>query len=132
MFETFADSAVDRLARLEEEYGTPLFERTPRGIRPTAFAHELQRHARRVLADIERSHGVARRMRAGKHGMIAVGAGPVFIPAINGIVGSMIADGTPFLTTHWIIAAAPGIAVVITGFALSLIGDGLADLLRVS
>lgn len=46
--------------------------------------------------------------------------------------GSMIADGTPFLTSHWVIAAAPGIAVVITGFALSLVGDGLADLLRVS
>ncbi|MBN9618180.1 MAG: ABC transporter permease, partial [Actinobacteria bacterium] len=45
--------------------------------------------------------------------------------------GSMISDGTPFLTTHWVIAAAPGIAVVITGFGLSLIGDGLADLLRV-
>lgn len=45
--------------------------------------------------------------------------------------GSMIYDGTPFITTHWIIAAAPGIAVVITGFALSLVGDGLADLLRV-
>lgn len=81
------------IARLEEEYGTALFERTPRGIQPTAFARELERHARRVLADIERSHGVARRMRAGKHGTIAIGAGPVFIPRINEIVGGMIVDG---------------------------------------
>ncbi|GAA2810749.1 ABC transporter permease [Kribbella solani] len=44
--------------------------------------------------------------------------------------GSMIADGTPFLTSHWIIATAPGIAVIIVGFALSLCGDGLADILR--
>ena len=43
----------------------------------------------------------------------------------------MISDGTPFLATHWIIAAAPGLAVVITGIALSLVGDGLADKLRV-
>jgi LysR family transcriptional regulator of gallate degradation len=81
------------IARLEEEYGTALFSRTPRGIEPTAFARELERHARRVLADIERSHGVARRMRAGKHGTVAVGAGPAFIPAINEIVGGMIAEG---------------------------------------
>jgi LysR family transcriptional regulator of gallate degradation len=81
------------IARLEGEYGTALFERTPRGIQPTAFARELERHARRVLADIARSHGVARRMRSGKHGTISIGAGPVFIPKINEIVGGMIADG---------------------------------------
>jgi DNA-binding transcriptional LysR family regulator len=81
------------ITRLEEEYGTVLFERTPRGIQPTAFARELERHARRVLADIERSHGIARRMRSGKHGTIAIGAGPVFIPKINRIVSGMIADG---------------------------------------
>jgi peptide/nickel transport system permease protein len=46
--------------------------------------------------------------------------------------GSMIYDGSPFLATHWLLAAAPGIAVVITGFALSLVGDGLAARLRVS
>jgi peptide/nickel transport system permease protein len=45
--------------------------------------------------------------------------------------GSMISDGTPFLTTHPVLAAAPGVAVVIVGFGLSLIGDGLADLMRV-
>ncbi|HEX3833079.1 MAG TPA: ABC transporter permease [Solirubrobacteraceae bacterium] len=45
--------------------------------------------------------------------------------------GSMISDGTPFLTTHPVLAAAPGVAVVIVGFGLSLIGDGLADLMRI-
>jgi peptide/nickel transport system permease protein len=45
--------------------------------------------------------------------------------------GEMISDGTPFLTTHPVLAAAPGVAVVIVGFGLSLIGDGLADLMRV-
>jgi peptide/nickel transport system permease protein len=44
--------------------------------------------------------------------------------------GSMIADGQEFLTTHWTLATLPGIAVVITGLGLSLIGDGLADVLR--
>lgn len=45
--------------------------------------------------------------------------------------GSLISDGTPFLTTHPVLAAAPGVAVVIVGFGLSLLGDGLADLMRV-
>jgi peptide/nickel transport system permease protein len=44
--------------------------------------------------------------------------------------GTMIADGQNFLTTQWQLTTIPGLAVVITGLALSLIGDGLADLLR--
>jgi peptide/nickel transport system permease protein len=44
--------------------------------------------------------------------------------------GRMIADGQPFLTTRWELSTVPGIAVVLTALALSLIADGLADLLR--
>jgi peptide/nickel transport system permease protein len=44
--------------------------------------------------------------------------------------GNMIADGQAFLTVRWQLSTIPGVAVVITGLGLSLIGDGLADLLR--
>jgi peptide/nickel transport system permease protein len=44
--------------------------------------------------------------------------------------GAMIADGQQFLTTKWELSTLPGVAVVITGLGLSLLGDGLADLLR--
>jgi peptide/nickel transport system permease protein len=44
--------------------------------------------------------------------------------------GTMIADGQTFLTVKWQLSTFPGVAVVITGLGLSLIGDGLADLLR--
>jgi peptide/nickel transport system permease protein len=44
--------------------------------------------------------------------------------------GAMINDGQEFLTTHWTLATIPGLAVVITGLGLSLIGDGLADVFR--
>jgi peptide/nickel transport system permease protein len=44
--------------------------------------------------------------------------------------GTMIADGQNFLTTQWQLTTIPGLAVVLTGLALSLVGDGLADLLR--
>lgn len=41
--------------------------------------------------------------------------------------GTMISDGRPFIATKWWLSALPGFAVVYTGIALSLIGDGLAD-----
>ena len=45
-------------------------------------------------------------------------------------LGSMINDGQNFLTTHWQLTTFPGLAVVLVGLSLSLIGDGLADVLR--
>jgi peptide/nickel transport system permease protein len=44
--------------------------------------------------------------------------------------GAMINDGQNFITSNWELSTFPGIAVAVTGLALSLIGDGLADLLR--
>jgi len=44
--------------------------------------------------------------------------------------GTMVADGQNFLTTRWQLSTVPGLAVVVTGIGLSLLGDGLADLLR--
>jgi peptide/nickel transport system permease protein len=44
--------------------------------------------------------------------------------------GRMIGDGYTFLPTRWELATIPGIAVVITALGLSLLADGLADLLR--
>lgn len=46
--------------------------------------------------------------------------------------GSMISDGQNFIFTNWPLAFAPGIALVLLGVSLSLIGDGLSDLLRPS
>ena len=52
------------------------------------------------------------------------------IPPPTADWGSMIAQGQDFITTNWQLATIPGLAVVVTGLGLSLIGDGLADLLR--
>lgn len=51
------------------------------------------------------------------------------IPAPTPDWGSMMAEGQQFLTTHWELATLPGCAVVLTGLGLSLLGDGLADVL---
>jgi peptide/nickel transport system permease protein len=52
------------------------------------------------------------------------------IQAPNPDWGSMIFDGQPFMTTRWWLSTIPGLCVVITGIGLSLLGDGLADVLR--
>jgi dipeptide transport system permease protein len=44
--------------------------------------------------------------------------------------GTMIADGQNYILTAWWLATFPGLAVVFVGVAFSLIGDGLADVLR--
>jgi peptide/nickel transport system permease protein len=44
--------------------------------------------------------------------------------------GAMITEGRDFITTSWWMSALPGLAIVITGVALSFVGDGLADALR--
>lgn len=44
--------------------------------------------------------------------------------------GSMIAEGKNFIFTAWWIITLPGIAIVVVGLALSLLGDGVAALLR--
>jgi peptide/nickel transport system permease protein len=52
------------------------------------------------------------------------------VPPPTPDLGSMINDGQQFLTTHWQLTTFPGVAVVVVGLGLSLIGDGLADLIR--
>jgi peptide/nickel transport system permease protein len=42
----------------------------------------------------------------------------------------MINGGQNFLSTHWELTTFPGLAVILVGLGLSLIGDGLADILR--
>jgi len=44
--------------------------------------------------------------------------------------GTMISDGQNFLSTRWQLTTIPGLVVVAVGLGLSLVGDGLADLLR--
>jgi DNA-binding transcriptional LysR family regulator len=42
-----------QIRSLEEELGTPLFERTPRGVRLLPEGELFLTHARRVLAEVE-------------------------------------------------------------------------------
>jgi peptide/nickel transport system permease protein len=44
--------------------------------------------------------------------------------------GQMVFEGATFITTQWWLAFFPGMAIVVTGVAFSLIGDGIADRTR--
>lgn len=44
--------------------------------------------------------------------------------------GVLIADGKNYMNTAWWISIFPGVAIVVAGLGFSLLGDGLADLLR--
>jgi peptide/nickel transport system permease protein len=44
--------------------------------------------------------------------------------------GMIIADGKNYMSTGWWISVFPGIAIVLAGVGFSLVGDGLADILR--
>jgi peptide/nickel transport system permease protein len=44
--------------------------------------------------------------------------------------GKMISDAQNFMATSWWLPTLPGVAIVIFGMGLSLVGDGLADMLR--
>ena len=44
--------------------------------------------------------------------------------------GAMISDGQNYILTAWWLSTFPGVAIVIVGVGFSLLGDGLADLLR--
>ena len=44
--------------------------------------------------------------------------------------GRIISDGQNYILSAWWLATFPGLAIVFVGIAFSLIGDGLADLLR--
>lgn len=58
-------------------------------------------------------------------GYLGLGAQP---PAAEW--GVQIADGKNFMATAWWISVFPGVAIVITGLGFSLLGDGLAEILR--
>ncbi|MFZ1348257.1 MAG: ABC transporter permease, partial [Tabrizicola sp.] len=44
--------------------------------------------------------------------------------------GVLVAEGRNFVTTAWWLSLMPGLSIVLTGLGFSLIGDGLADIIR--
>ncbi|HUE75898.1 MAG TPA: LysR substrate-binding domain-containing protein [Chloroflexota bacterium] len=64
------------IRRLEKELGLQLFDRIPRGIRPTAAGDAFIHHIRRALADVERAERAVAELRDLKTGRVALGLTP--------------------------------------------------------
>lgn len=67
-------AASKLLRELEEMLGALLFERMPRGMRPTLYGDALIRHARAVLGSLDQAEEELTALKAGRLGHVAVGA----------------------------------------------------------
>lgn len=78
-----------QMARLEKELGATLFDRSRRAVRLTAAGSALLPEARRLLADLDDTTRLVRRIAEGSVGRLAVG----FVPsAINGVLPDLLRD----------------------------------------
>ena len=72
------------LAKLEEQIGLSLFDRSPGGItKPTEFGRALVRHARSQLASIERATEELHAIRDARTGTITIGIGESFVGEVT-------------------------------------------------
>ncbi|WP_186170401.1 LysR family transcriptional regulator, partial [Burkholderia gladioli] len=66
-------AASKLLRELEDMLGTVLFERMPRGVKPTLYGDALIRHARAVLGSLEQAQEELDGLKAGHLGHVAIG-----------------------------------------------------------
>ena len=96
---------------LEEELGVPLFERLPRGMRPTEAGRVVVEAARDLLARADRLKETAARAARGEQGRLSIGytSSAAFHPFVTqrirafrkarpGVLLELAEDGTPELT----------------------------------
>jgi DNA-binding transcriptional LysR family regulator len=67
-------AASKLLKDLEDALGVQLFERLPRGMRPTWYGETMIRHARMALASLSQAHDEIEALKAGRFGQVSVGA----------------------------------------------------------
>lgn len=115
-----AASAIDRhIHALEDASDTPLFERLPRGMRPTAAGEAVIVMARRWQADAERLEDGLQEMRGQEHGTVRLAA---MDSLANGVLPELVA---------WVQAEHPRIRlavdIVTPADAARALDDGTAD-----
>ncbi|MGN6528342.1 MAG: LysR family transcriptional regulator [Burkholderiaceae bacterium] len=74
-------AASKLLKDLEDMLEVRLFDRLPRGVRPTWYGETMIRHARMALASLSQAHDEIDALKAGRFGSVSVGA--ITAPAIT-------------------------------------------------
>ncbi|HJV62494.1 MAG TPA: LysR family transcriptional regulator [Albitalea sp.] len=67
-------AASKLLKDLEDVLDVSLFDRLPRGMRPTWYGEAMIRHARVALASLNQAHDEVQALKAGRFGQVCVGA----------------------------------------------------------
>jgi len=67
-------AASKLLKDMEDMLGVQLFERLPRGVRPTWYGETMIRHARMALASLNQAHDEIEALKAGRFGQVSIGA----------------------------------------------------------
>ncbi|RDW12907.1 hypothetical protein DIE28_11105 [Paracoccus thiocyanatus] len=71
---------------LEDRLGVALFERLPRGVRPTPHGLAFERYARRILVDARRAAAEMGDVSAGVAGHIIAGIGTPYVESVRDIL----------------------------------------------
>ena len=83
-------AASKLLKDLEDVLEVSLFDRLPRGMRPTWYGETMIRHARAALSSLNAAHDELQALKAGRFGQVGVGAitapGLVLMPPAVGMV----------------------------------------------
>lgn len=72
-----------QLAKLEDEVGKPLLQRSTRGVTPTECGLALYYHARFMLRQLEQALSIARQDGGGMRGMVAIGLPSTTLAALG-------------------------------------------------
>lgn len=80
-------AASKLLKDLEDVLGVPLFERLPRGMRPTWYGETMIRHARMALASLNQAHDELAALKTGHYGQVGVGA--ITAPGLSVLPGAV-------------------------------------------
>ena len=99
--ERVAVSALSRhLYNLEAELGVPLFERLPRGVRPTASGVRLYEHARAILRAMQAASADVRDTEQEIAGEISVGLAHSAVKAMGVPLMQQVSEQFPKLRLH--------------------------------
>lgn len=84
------------IARLEDELGLILFDRSLAGVRPTPIGEIVAERSRRIIDDASRLKREAQLLNAGQIGQVRIGfgmqLGPVFVPRIAAAIAERYPD----------------------------------------